>query len=78
VNKLRGQLPVTAVKAPGFGDKHKSILGDSAILTGGTVFTNELDIKLERATPDLLGSTGSIAITKDDTIVLERLYLSSP
>ena len=58
MNKLRGQLPVTAVKAPGFGDKHKSILGDSAILTGGTVFINELDIKLERATPDLLGSTG--------------------
>ena len=70
LNKLRGQLQVVAVKAPGFGDNRKSVLGDLAILTGGTVFTDELDIKLERATPDLLGSTGSITITKDDTIVL--------
>ena len=70
LNKLRGQLQVCAVKAPGFGDNRKSILGDLAILTGGTVFTDELDIKLERATVDLLGSTGSITITKDDTIVL--------
>src|SRR6202042_690538 len=70
LNKLRGQLQVAAVKAPGFGDNRKSILGDLAILTGGTVFTDELDIKLERATTDLLGSTGSITITKEDTIVL--------
>ncbi|KAJ7621819.1 chaperonin Cpn60/TCP-1 family [Mycena rosella] len=70
LNKLRGQLQVVAVKAPGFGDNRKSILGDLAILTGGTVFTDELDIKLERATPDMLGSTGSITITKEDTIVL--------
>ncbi len=70
LNKLRGQLQVVAVKAPGFGDNRKSILGDLAILTGGTVFTDELDIKLERATADMLGSTGSITITKDDTIVL--------
>jgi chaperonin GroEL len=70
LNKLRGQLQVVAVKAPGFGDNRKSILGDLAILTGGTVFTDELEIKLERATADLLGSTGSITITKDDTIVL--------
>ncbi|KAF8553039.1 chaperonin Cpn60/TCP-1 [Imleria badia] len=69
LNKLRGQLQVVAIKAPGFGDNCKSILGDLAILTGGTVFTDELDIKLEKATPDLLGSTGSITITKD-TIVL--------
>ncbi|KAF8551068.1 chaperonin Cpn60/TCP-1 [Imleria badia] len=69
LNKLRGQLQVVAIKAPGFGDNRKSILGDLAILTGGTVFTDELDIKLEKATPDLLGSTGSITITKD-TIVL--------
>jgi len=54
LNKLRGQLQVAAVKAPGFGDNRKSILGDLAILTGGTVFTDELDIKLEKATPDLL------------------------
>ncbi|KAF5381320.1 hypothetical protein D9615_008438 [Tricholomella constricta] len=70
LNKLRGQLQVAAVKAPGFGDNRKSILGDLAILTGGTVFTDELDIKLERATSDLLGSTGSITITKEDTIIL--------
>ncbi|KAJ3500191.1 hypothetical protein NLJ89_g9903 [Agrocybe chaxingu] len=70
LNKLRGQLQVVAIKAPGFGDNRKSILGDLAILTGGTVFTQELDIKLERATVDLLGSTGSITVTKDDTIVL--------
>ncbi len=47
LNKLRGQLQVAAVKAPGFGDNRKSILGDLAILTGGSVFTDELDIKLE-------------------------------
>ena len=70
VNKLRGQLQVCAVKAPGFGDNRKSILGDIAILTGGTVFTEELDMKLEEVTADMLGSTGSITITKDDTIML--------
>jgi chaperonin GroEL len=70
LNKLRWQLQVVAVEAPGFGDNRKSVLGDLVILTGGTVFTDELDIKLERATLDLLGSTGSINITKDDTIVL--------
>ncbi|EPQ56928.1 GroEL equatorial domain-like protein [Gloeophyllum trabeum ATCC 11539] len=53
-----------------FGDNRKSILDDLAILAGGTVFTYELDIKLEQATPELLGSTGSVTITKDDTIIL--------
>ncbi|RJE17193.1 Heat shock protein, partial [Aspergillus sclerotialis] len=57
-------------KAPGFGDNRKSILGDIGILTNATVFTDELDIKLEKATPDMLGSTGSITITKEDTIIL--------
>jgi chaperonin GroEL len=70
LNKLRGQLQVAAVKAPGFGDNRKSILGDLAILTNATVFTEELDIKLERATPDMFGSTGSVSITKEDTVVL--------
>lgn len=70
LNKLRGQLSVCAVKAPGFGDNRKSILGDLAILTGGTVFTDDLDIKLERLTPDMLGSTGSVTVSKDDTIFL--------
>ncbi|KAL9024383.1 MAG: hypothetical protein Q9196_006559, partial [Gyalolechia fulgens] len=70
LNKLRGQLQVAAVKAPGFGDNRKSILGDLGILTNATVFTDELDLKLEKATPDNLGSTGSITITKEDTIIL--------
>ncbi|CCU80781.1 heat shock protein 60, mitochondrial precursor [Blumeria hordei DH14] len=70
LNKLRGQLQVAAVKAPGFGDNRKSILGDLGILTNATVFTDELDIKLEKATADMFGSTGSITITKEDTIIL--------
>lgn len=70
LNKLRGQLQVACVKAPGFGDNRKSILGDMAILTGGTVFTDEIDIKLEKATMDMLGETGSLTITKEDTIFL--------
>ncbi|KAG8909173.1 chaperonin, partial [Tulasnella sp. 408] len=70
LNKLRGQLQVACVKAPGFGDNRKSILGDMAILTGGTVFTDELDIKLEKATADMLGECGSITVTKEDTIFL--------
>lgn len=70
LNKLRGQLQVAAVKAPGFGDNRKSILGDLGILTNATVFTDELEIKLEKATPEMLGSTGSITITKEDTIIL--------
>ncbi|KAI9730523.1 MAG: chaperonin [Cirrosporium novae-zelandiae] len=70
LNKLRGQLQVAAVKAPGFGDNRKSILGDIGILTNATVFTDELDLKLEKATLDNLGSTGSITITKEDTIIL--------
>jgi chaperonin GroEL len=70
LNKLRGQLQVVAVKTPGFGDNRMSILGDLAILMGGTVFTDDLDIELERTTSDLLGSTGSITVTKEDTITL--------
>lgn len=70
LNKLRGQVQVCAVKAPGFGDNRKNILGDIAILSGGTVFTEELDIKPENATVDLLGSCGSITITKEDTVIL--------
>ena len=70
LNKLRGQLQVAAVKAPGFGDNRKSILGDLGILTKATVFTDELDLKLEKASPDNLGTAGSITITKEDTIIL--------
>ena len=70
LNKLRGQVQVCAVKAPGFGDNRKNTLGDIAILTGGTVFTEELDLKPENATADLLGSAGSITITKEDSVIL--------
>ena len=70
LNKLRGQLQVCAVKAPGFGDNRKNTLGDIAILTGGTVFTEELELKPENATIDLLGKCGSISVTKEDTVIL--------
>lgn len=70
LNKLRGQVQVCAVKAPGFGDNRKNTLGDIAILSGGTVFTEELDIKPENATIEQLGSAGSITITKEDTVIL--------
>ncbi len=70
LNKLRGQVQVAAVKAPGFGDNRKNILGDIAILSGGTVFTEELDIKPENANIDLLGKCQSITITKEDTVIL--------
>jgi len=70
LNKLRGQLQVACIKAPGFGDNRKSILGDLGILTNGTVFSDELEVKLDKLTPDQLGSTGSITITKEDTVLL--------
>ena len=70
LNKLRGQVKVCAVKAPGFGDNRKNTIGDIAILTGGTVFTEELDLKPDQCTIDQLGSCGSITITKEDTVVL--------
>ncbi|CAO3617622.1 unnamed protein product [Cunninghamella blakesleeana] len=70
LNKLRGQLQVACVKAPGFGDNRKSILGDIGILTNSVVFNDEMDVKLEKATPDLFGTTGSVTITKEDTIIL--------
>ncbi|KAI8993452.1 hsp60-like protein [Pilobolus umbonatus] len=70
LNKLRGQLQVAAVKAPGFGDNRKSILGDIGILTNATVFSDELDVKLESAKPEFFGTTGSVTITKEETIIL--------
>lgn len=70
LNKLRGQLQVCAVKAPGFGDNRKCILNDIAVLTNGTVFSEELEMKPENITLDLLGSAGSIIVTKDDTVIL--------
>ncbi len=70
LNKLRGQVQVCCVKAPGFGDNRKSTLHDMAILTGGTVFSEEMDVKLEKLQPEHLGQAGSCTITKDDTIFL--------
>ena len=71
VNKLRGGLKVAAVKAPGFGDRRKAMLEDIAILTGGQVISEDLGIKLESATLDMLGSAKRIAITKEETTVVD-------
>lgn len=70
VNKLRGTLKVAAVKAPGFGDRRKEMLTDIAILTGGTVISEELGHKLEGAELNALGQASSITIDKDNTIVV--------
>ena len=71
VNKLRGGLKIAAVKAPGFGDRRKSMLEDMAILTGGQVISEDLGIKLENVTVDMLGTAKKVAITKDDTTVVD-------
>jgi chaperonin GroEL len=70
VNKLRGSLKIAAVKAPGFGDRRKQMLEDIAILTGGTVISEERGYKLENATLDFLGTADRINITKDDTTLV--------
>ncbi len=70
VNKLRGALRVAAVKAPGFGDRRKAMLEDIAILTGGTVISEERGFKLENATLDMLGKADKISIDKDNTTVV--------
>ncbi len=71
VNKLRGGLKVAAVKAPGFGDRRKAMLEDMAILTGGQVISEDLGIKLESATIDMLGSAKRVTITKDETTIVD-------
>lgn len=71
VNKLRGGLKIAAVKAPGFGDRRKAMLEDMAILTGGQVVSEDLGIKLENVTLDMLGSAKKVSITKDDTTVVD-------
>jgi chaperonin GroEL len=71
VNKLRGGLKVAGVKAPGFGDRRKAMLQDLAILTGGQVISEELGIKLENVTMDMLGDAKKISITKDTTTVID-------
>ena len=71
VNKLRGGLKIAAVKAPGFGDRRKAMLEDIAILTGGQVVSEDLGIKLENVTLDMLGTAKRVNITKDDTVVVD-------
>jgi len=71
VNKLRGSLKVAAVKAPAFGDRRKEMLEDIAILTGGTVISEEKGFKLEDATLDLLGQAKKVTIDKDNTTIVE-------
>ena len=71
VNKLRGGLKVAAVKAPGFGDRRKAMLEDIAILTGGTVISEERGYKLENATLEMLGSANKITIDKDNTTIVD-------
>ncbi len=71
VNKLRGGLKIAAVKAPGFGDRRKAMLEDIAILTGGQVVSEDLGIKLETVTLDMLGTAKHVTITKDDTTVVD-------
>ncbi|MBK19194.1 MAG: chaperonin GroEL [Rhodospirillaceae bacterium] len=71
VNKLRGGLKVAAVKAPGFGDRRKAMLEDIAILTGGQVVSEDLGIKLENVTMDMLGSAKKVTMTKEETTIVE-------
>ncbi|MCF6444094.1 chaperonin GroEL [Nereida sp. MMG025] len=71
VNKLRGGLKIAAVKAPGFGDRRKAMLQDIAILTGGQVISEDLGMKLESVTMDMLGTAKRIAITKDETTIVD-------
>ena len=70
VNRLRAQLKICAVKAPGFGDRRKEMLEDIAILTGGTVISEEKGIKLESATIDMLGTAESVTVNKDNTTIV--------
>ena len=71
VNKLRGSLKIAAVKAPGFGDRRKAMLEDIAILTGGTVISEERGYKLENATLDYLGQAARVSIDKDNTTIVD-------
>jgi len=71
VNKIRGLLNVVAVKAPGFGDRRKAMLGDMSVLTGGQVISEELGLTLDRVTLDMLGSARRIVVTKDTTTIID-------
>jgi chaperonin GroEL len=71
VNKLRGTFTSVAVKAPGFGDRRKEMLKDIATLTGGTVVSEELGLKLDKVTPDLLGQAKTVKVTKEETTIVD-------
>jgi chaperonin GroEL len=71
VNRIRGTLSAAAVKAPGFGDRRKAMMQDMAILTNGQVITEEIGLKLENVTLDLLGQARKVTITKDETTIIE-------
>jgi chaperonin GroEL len=71
VNLLRGGLKVAAVKAPSFGDRRKAMLEDIAVLTGGQMVSEELGIKLENVTPDMLGRAKRIRVDKENTTIVE-------
>ncbi|MDN6161801.1 MAG: chaperonin GroEL [Atopostipes sp.] len=71
LNKIRGTLDVTAVKAPGFGDRRKGMLEDIAILTGGTVITEDLGLELKDTTIDQLGTASRVTVTQDETVIVE-------
>ena len=71
VNKLRGTFDCVAVKAPGFGDRRKEMLKDIAVLTGGTVISEEVGYDLKEATLDLLGSANTVKVTKDNTVIVD-------
>ena len=71
VNKIRGTFKAAAVKAPGFGDRRKALLGDIAILTGGQLVSEEVGLKLESVTLDLLGTARKVVVTKDETTIVE-------
>src|SRR6185312_2430029 len=71
VNKLRGILNIAAVKAPGFGDRRKAMLGDMAVLTGGTVISEDLGIQLENVKIEQLGKARRVEIDKDNTTIID-------
>jgi chaperonin GroEL len=71
VNKLRGTFTTVAVKAPGFGDRRKEMLKDIAFLTGATVVSEELGLKLDKVTPDMLGRAKTVKVTKDETTIVD-------
>jgi len=71
VNKIRGTFPSVAIKAPGFGDRRKEMLADISVLTGGQVVSDEIGVKLENVTLDMLGRARKVIVTKDDTTIVE-------